>query len=476
MIKEREDETSRIIEVLFKESKGYVLEDLFFQLIMVLIYIKYSYIKRKYTAFNKSNDKSDKLFDQFIRMRHSKEQTNLWNELIQYDEYKIIENFGFKFSGILNTYDRSLDVVYRVMEFVDMNVTKKAVLDESASNSVSSLFNSVLVSYAEHNSKSVGESFTPPEITELLVKIIHPVSGESVYDPVCGSGSLLIKAFKEVENYEMNFSGQEINLHTAQICKMNMIINNIEKYSRIEVGDTIQNPKFVSDIGLNKFDVILANPPFGIGEWSYEVGANDTYKRFERGLPPRKRGEYAFILHSIESLKREADSRLAIVASNGALIRSGSEGEIRRKLVEENLLDAVIGLPSNLFYGTAISCNILVFKMNRKDKGVLFIDASELYYEKDRIKRGLSSEHIEKISSIYKDYKGVESISYLASYSELLDNDFNLSVSKYVNKRGYDKQIDIISELQEISELEHKLNKVQKEIQNKLEMFEMHFK
>lgn len=287
--------------------------------------------------------------------------------------------------------------------------------------------------FAAGAGKKAGEFYTPPEVSRLLAKLLAPLPGERIYDPACGSGSLLIKCAEEVGGKNYAIYGQENNGSTWALAMMNMFLHNINQ-PKIEWGDTIDNPMHVEDNQLMRFNVVTANPPFSLDKWGAENAANDPYKRFWRGVPPKSVGDYAFISHMIEStyLEPSQNGRVGVVVPHGVLFRGGAEGKIRQKLIEENLLDAVIGLPANLFFGTGIPAAILVFKRQRPDHKVLFIDASREYLPGTN-QNYLRPEDLENILATYQTRQTVDKYSYLAKFEEIKENDFNLNIPRYVD-------------------------------------------
>lgn len=265
--------------------------------------------------------------------------------------------------------------------------------------------------FASGAGKKAGEFYTPPEVSELLAALVDPQPGERICDPACGSGSLLIKCAKHVGTDDYALYGQENNGSTWALAMMNMFLHNVTS-ARIDWGDTLRDPTLVENDNLMKFDVVVANPPFSLDKWGAEGAEKDRYKRFHREVPPKSVGDYAFITHMIESAHK-ANGRVGVVLPHGVLFRGGTEEKIRKKLIEENLLDAVIGLPVGLFFGTGIPAVILIFRRNKKDDKVLFIDSSE-DYEAGTPQNKLSFAHIEKILNTYKKRKNLAKYSYLA--------------------------------------------------------------
>lgn len=321
--------------------------------------------------------------------------------------------------------------------------------------------------FASDSGKKGGEFFTPPEVSELLAKLIKPEPEMRIYDPTCGSGSLLIKVAKEAPNHNFSLYGQEINGSTWALCKMNMYLHALDG-ATIAWGDTIKSPKLYEADNLMKYDIVVANPPFSLDKWGHEEAGNDQFGRFWRGIPPKSKGDYAFICHMIETLNEFG--RAGVIVPHGVLFRGSAEGKIRRKLIEDNLLEAVIGLPPALFYGTGIPAAIMIFNKAKKDKKILFIDASR---EFDDLKNQnkLRSEDIEKITNCYHNKEVIDKYSYLATPKEVSENDYNLNIPRYVDTFEEEEPIDIpmvqaeIRTLQsEIIELEKQMNHYLKEL------------
>lgn len=311
--------------------------------------------------------------------------------------------------------------------------------------------------FAADAGKKGGEFFTPSEVSTLLSKLIEPKPGDRIYDPTCGSGSLLIKASQEVGGKNYCLYGQEVNGGTWALAKMNMFLHGIEQ-SYIRWGDTIMSPQFLEKDSVTRFDKVIANPPFSKKKWGYEGVQNDIYNRFHRGIPPKSKGDWAFISHMIESLLPGGTA--GVVVPHGVLFRGGAEGKIRQKLVEENMVCAVIGLPSKLFFGTSIPASLIIFK---KSKDILFIDASR-EFEEGKNQNKLREEDIDKITSVYKKRKSVDKYAYLASLKEISDNEYNLNTPRYVDTFEEEEEIDIKGVQKEIDDLEQELVTVRKKM------------
>ncbi len=326
----------------------------------------------------------------------------------------------------------------------------------------------LIARFASDAGKKAGEFYTPPEVSELLAQLLDPQPGDRICDPACGSGSLLIKCAKQVGSNDYSVWGQEANGATWALCMMNMFLHNTQaKY--IAWGDTLQQPMLLEGNRLARFNVVVANPPFSLDKWGAEKAATDPYKRFYRGVPPKSKGDYAFITHMIETtyLDPEQNGRVGVVVPHGVLFRGSSEGTIRKALIDENLLDAVIGLPANLFFGTGIPAAILIFKRQKADDSVLFIDASR-DFEPGTTQNRLRSEDIDKVLTTYHARQTVEKYAYLASYTKIVDNDCNLNIPRYVDTFEQEAQIDLTAVQAEIKALKAQLGEVESKMEGYL--------
>ena len=321
--------------------------------------------------------------------------------------------------------------------------------------------------FAAGAGKKAGEFYTPPEVSTLVAKLVKPKAGDRICDPACGSGSLLIRVAKEVKDADgkpsKDFSlfGQESNGSTWALCRMNMFLHE-QDAARIEWCDTITNPKLVEDDKLMKFNVVVANPPFSLDKWGADFAGHDPHERFWRGIPPKSKGDYAFITHMVETAVAD-DGRVGVIVPHGVLFRGGSEGLIRQKLIEQNLLEAVIGLPTNLFFGTGIPAAVLIFHKGRKSTDVLFIDASRGFAE-DKKQNRLRPEDVDKIAGTYQSFKSVPKYAHRAKRDEIVANEFNLNIPRYVDTSEEEAEIDIAALQTEIEELESELTKTRDEM------------
>jgi type I restriction enzyme M protein len=341
----------------------------------------------------------------------------------------------------------------------------------------------LIANFASDAGKKAGEFFTPSEVSTLLAKLTKSKPGARISDPTCGSGSLLIKAGREVGSPDFALFGQEANGSTWALAIMNMFLHGFDN-ATIRWGDTIRNPKLKEGDALMKFDTVVANPPFSLDKWgkvedkeedkaakSYDP-EHDPYNRFWRGIPPKSKGDWAFISHMIETTY-EGRGKVGVVVPHGVLFRGSSEGKIRQKTIEENILEAVIGLPANLFFGTGIPAAILIFNKGKgKNKNVLFIDASQGYESVKTQNKLRQKEDIQPIVKTYYDFNagklkpGVvkEKYAYVATFEEIQENEFNLNIPRYVDTFEEEPEVDIAKVQTEIDKLEGELKIVQKQL------------
>ncbi|MCS0538641.1 type I restriction-modification system subunit M [Aeromonas veronii] len=328
----------------------------------------------------------------------------------------------------------------------------------------------LIKNFAASGGQKAGEFYTPPEVSDLIAELLEPMPGDTICDPACGSGSLLMKCGRKVvaNHGEKHYAlyGQEAIGSTWSLAKMNMFLHGEDNH-KIEWGDTIRNPKLLDKNGdLMRFDIVTANPPFSLDKWGYEEAGNDKFGRFKRGLPPKTKGDFAFILHMIETLKPKS-GRMGVVVPLGVLFRGSSEGKIRQQLIDENLLDAVIGLPEKLFYGTGIPAAILIFKKQKVDDNVLFIDASR-EFKAGKNQNLLSADNIAKIVATYRNGGNVDKYAYLASLKEIKENDYNLNIPRYVDTFEEEEEIDLLAVRAEREQLKTQLAELEIEMANYL--------
>lgn len=315
--------------------------------------------------------------------------------------------------------------------------------------------------FAAGAGKKAGEFYTPQEVSQILSEIV--ITGKTrlktVYDPTCGSGSLLLRTARE-GNADIIY-GQEKNPTTFNLCRMNMLLHGI-KYDNFEIhnNDTLENDELCEC----QFDAVVANPPFS-AEWSAADKFNNDDRFSKAGvLAPKSKADYAFILHMLYHLND--GGTMACVAPHGVLFRGASEGKIRQFLIEKkNYIDAIIGLPANIFYGTSIPTCILVMKKCRQpDDSILFIDASK-EFEKVKTQNKLRPEHVQKIIDTYRNRTEIDKYSHLATLAEVKENDYNLNIPRYVDTFEEEEEIDIKAVMAEIKELEAKRSELDAQIE-----------
>ena len=317
----------------------------------------------------------------------------------------------------------------------------------------------LIKNFASTSGKKAGEFYTPPEVSTLMARLMTPQEGDEICDPTCGSGSLLMKCGRLIRDNAKSrkyaLYGQEAIGSTWALAKMNMFLHGEDNH-RIEWGDTIRNPKLLDSVAsLKHFDIVVANPPFSLEKWGFEGADADKFSRFRRGIPPRTKGDYAFILHMIETMK-PGTGRMAVVVPHGVLFRGGAEGRIRQKLIEENLLDVVIGLPEKLFYGTGIPAAVLMFRKDKTDQKVLFIDASH-DFEAGKNQNMLRDTDTQRILNTVQARHNVDKYAYLATAAEIAENDFNLNIPRYVDTFEEAAEIDLMTVRKEREKLKAEL-------------------
>lgn len=328
----------------------------------------------------------------------------------------------------------------------------------------------LIKNFAASGGQKAGEFYTPPEVSDLISDLLDPQPGDSICDPACGSGSLLMKCGRKIvsrhNSRQYALFGQEAIGSTWSLAKMNMFLHGEDNH-KIEWGDTIRNPKLLDKNGnLMLFDIVTANPPFSLDKWGHDEAEHDKFGRFRRGLPPKTKADYAFVLHMIETLKPKT-GRMGVVVPHGVLFRGAAEGRIRQKLLEENLLDTVIGLPEKLFYGTGIPAAILIFRKSKADKKVLFIDASR-DFKSGKNQNVLTDDNIARIVATCRARESVDKYAYLASFDEIKENDYNLNIPRYVDTFEEEEEIDLLAVRAERLVLKQQLADLEKEMEGYL--------
>jgi len=320
----------------------------------------------------------------------------------------------------------------------------------------------LLGQFADESGKKAGEFFTPRSVVRLITKILDPQPGESMYDPACGSGGMLVEGINEIreagrEIHTLRIYGQEVNLTTSAIARMNLYLHGIEDHQILR-GDTLRQPKFRTQTGLARFDVVIANPPFSLKKWGGESWGNDSWGRALWGVPPANSADYAWIQHMVRSMRPET-GRVGVVMPHGVLFRGAKEGEIRKGMVESGLLEAVIGLPNNLFYSTSIPACVLIFRATAREgrKGfVQFIDATAKF-TKARNQNHMTEADVESVIDAYRTGEDPDGNGGLQTrvvpLSEIAGNDYDLNLGRYI-RTAAKAGVNVETTLEELRESE----------------------
>lgn len=330
--------------------------------------------------------------------------------------------------------------------------------------------------FADKANKKAGEFYTPRSIIRLMVNVLDPQPEETVYDPACGTGGMLLETIHHVKEANgdprlLKLKGQEKNLTTEAIARMNLYLHGMEDFEIIR-GDTLRDPKFLVSDQLEQFDCVIANPPFSLKEWGHDKWTSDPFNRHIFGLAPKTNGDFAWVMHMYTSMKAST-GRMAVVLPHGVLFRSGAEAKIRKKLLDSGAIEAVIGLAGNLFYGTGIPASILILRKTvRKNAPVLFINAEEIF-TKGRAQNTMTGQQADEIYDIYtKQHKKAfeqEGVSRWVKYSELKENDFNLNIARYVQKPLEEETITVEEALRDFKLKLTALEKAEDELEVLLE-------
>ena len=415
------------------------------------------YFLKPTELFSSIVKRTDSIIEELETILNNIEQSTMGSESAD-DFGNLFEDLDLTSSKLGKTVDDRNTLISKVIGHLDKIDFETEDLE---SDILGDAYEYLIAQFASGAGKKAGEFYTPQEVSKILAKIVTTDKQKlkSVYDPTCGSGSLLLRVAKEVKEVSQ-FYGQELNRTTYNLARMNMIMHDVHyKKFDIKQEDTLERPQHID----KRFEAIVANPPFS-SKWS----SNNLFMTDERfsqygKLAPKSKADYAFVAHMIHNL--DDNGTLALVLPHGALFRGGAEGHIREYLIrEKNYLDAVIGLPSNIFYGTSIPTCIMVFKKNRNNKDVLFIDASE-HYDKVKTQNVLREEHIEKIVNTYRNRKVEDKFSYVASNDELIENEYNLNIPRYVDTFEEEEQIDLEGVSYQLGSLDGEIHQTDKMIE-----------
>jgi type I restriction enzyme M protein len=415
-------------------------------------------------------------YERLYKQRNANNIGEIINKILE----RIEEDNKTKLRGVFRNIDFNSESIFGKTK--DRNAMLKNVIEEietldlrpsvlGQSEVLGDAYEYMIANFASDSGKKGGEFFTPSEVSELIARLVKPRENDRIYDPTCGSGSLLIRTAKQVPGNKVQLYGQERNGQTYALSLMNMFLHKFDD-AKIEWGDTLSEPKHLEKDELMTFDVEVANPPFSLDKWAIGFSGEtdykkftmrpdlDPYHRFDLGVPPKSKGDYAFVLHMLKSLAE--NGRMGIVLPHGVLFRGASEGKIRKQILKMNLLDCVIGLPSNLFFGTGIPAAILIFKKNRDRKNILFIDASQDgMYQKGKNQNKLREEDLQRIVDAYDKYETQDKFTYVATPEEIKENDYNLNIPRYVDTFEEEEPVDIEAVLKEEAEIKEELAAVE---------------
>lgn len=433
--------------------------------------------KLRFERFNLTSDTT-------FQAVHAQRNADNLGELINIALHAIEEGNRAKLNGVLTAVDFNKE--QNLGETADRNRRLKHLFtdfarpeldfspsrfegEHRAEDAIGETYIYLISQFASDAGKKAGEFFTPRRVSELLVRLADPQPGSRVCDPACGSSTLLIRAAEHVAHIQgvetaradVKLFGQEATRQTQGLARMNMYLHGLDD-ARIEWGDTLNNPKLVDGDALMRFDLVVANPPFSLDKWGAENAANDRFRRFHRGVPPKGRGDFAFISHMVEAAKPR-EGRVAVIAPHGVLFRGGAEGRIRETLIEENLLDGVVGLPAQLFPSTGIPVVMLVFDRAREKGGVragaddvLFIDASRDFVPGKK-QNQLGPDQLDRIVAAWRARQDVDRYAAVAPRTRLKENGYNLNIPRYVDTFQAEEAIDVVAVQREIEALDAQL-------------------
>lgn len=493
MAKITQDDLNKILWSAADSSRGTVDSSIFKDYILTLLFYKYMSDLHKVEYEKLKQRYGDDREMILMRLRHSRFVLPEGASFYEIYERQAEDNIGELLNVALRQIEDANDERLRNIFNVDFNAENilgktqernkmirnllgdfnRVDLSEVGDDILGNAYMYLIERFGSDAGKKGGEFFTPKVLARLLAKLVNPKSGDRICDPTCGAGGLLLMAGEEVGSNNYALYGQEKTGSTYNLARMNMFLHN-QDAARIEWGDTLNHPLLVENDQLMRFNIVVANPPFSLDKWGEKGLENDQYNRFERGMPPASKGDYAFISHMIATAEPR-EGRVAVFVPHGVLFRGSSEGRIRQALIRENLLDAVIGLPAGLFQTTGIPVAILIFDRSREAGGanenrkdVLFIDASREFVS-GKNQNTLSDEMIEKIVNIYRSRQEIEKYSHIATLAEIVENDFNLNIPRYVDTFEEEEEIDLRAVSDEIAKTEKELATVEAEMKKVLD-------
>lgn len=404
------------------------------------------------------------------------------------------ENIGQKlneiFDKLANANSPKLDRIFDDLDFANKdrfpNETLQRLINHFSqynfgdtyisSDILGDAYEYLIKQFAADAGKKGGEFYTPREVERVIVQILKPHKKDHIYDPTVGSGGFLLEAFHHLKEKEgesvartLYLYGQELNIGTYAIAKINMFLHGLDS-ADIQRGDTLANPQFLNPNGsLQTFDIVVANPPYSIKDWEYEIFKSDKYGRVEGyEMPPKSNADYAFVLHIIKSMN--TNGRAGIVLPHGVLFRGGAEGRIREQILKNDLVDAVIALPPKLFYGTSIPAAILILNKNKPEdrSGKVVVIDAENDFSEGKNQNTLRYQDIQKIVKAYDSYKDVEGYARVVKLDEIASNEYNLNVRRYIENGDKEEEIDVSAVRKELLTLEKERAEIDKKVEGYL--------
>ena len=462
--------------------KDYALTMLFFKYISDLNKKRYEEYKKRFGSDEKRIEEKMKLDRFYLSPKssfdyvYSKLEDDNIGEEINKALHKIEDTNKEKLDGIFSVDFNSESILGKLEQ---RNKMLRSLVQDFAKIDFSDVKEDVIgraymymiEKFGSDAGKKAGEFFTVSSVASLVARLSEPNKGDRICDPCCGSGNLLLLAGEEVEKKGSNnyaLYGQESTGATYQLARMNMFLHGRDS-ARLEWGDTLNNPQLVENDQLMHFNRVVANPPFSLKKWGAENAEADKYNRFWRGVPPKDKGDFAFISHMVETAKPK-NGKVVVIVPHGVLFRGGAEGKIREQLIKENIIDTVIGLPAGLFQTTGIPVAILVIDksrekggINENKKDIFFIEASK-EFKSGKAQNLLTEENINKIFDTYKKRKGIKKFARSVKVKEIEENDFNLNITRYVDTFIEEEPVDIKANLKELEKLEPELKKLEKQM------------
>lgn len=390
------------------------------------------------------------------------------NKNAKVDFHGIFDDMNLGNSRLGNSTATRAKALTDIVDLVDQVEYK----DENGQDILGDIYTYLIAEFADNSGKKAGEFYTPKQVSEVLAKLVtldlnKDIENPEVYDFACGSGSLLLTVQEQVPNQLLKYAGQELNTTTYNLARMNLMMHDV-RYQNMTLknADTLEMdwPDGIDEHGVDhphSFDMVVANPPYSARWDNNDNKLKDPRFKQYSVLAPKTKADYAFLLHGLYHLKN--DGTMAIVLPHGVLFRGAKEGKIRQALLEKNQIDAIIGLPANLFYSTSIPTVVLVLKKNKQNKDVFFIDASQ-GFEKGKNQNILRKEDIDKIIDTYKKRKDVDKYAHLASLDEIKENDFNLNIPRYVDTFEPEPPVDLGKITDEMQEVQTEIEKNEAEL------------